>query len=75
MTTNSSASPAAVPLPALSDEAAVEIYFFVENLFLLVDARYGDQIRRHFEATGQHHLIDPDLEPRWDDPPPGDPPF
>lgn len=58
-----------VPLPRLSDEAAVEIYLFVESLFLLVESHYGDQIRRHFDAISQHNLVDPDFDSPLDDPP------
>ena len=54
----------------LSDEAAVEIYLFVEHVFLLGESRYGDQIRRHFDEISQHHFIGPDF-----DSPPDDPPF
>ena len=58
-----------VPLPRLSDEAAVEIYLFIEHLFLLLESRYGDQIRRHFDDLGQHNLIGPDFDSPLDDPP------
>lgn len=58
-----------VPLPRLSDEAAVEIYLFVEHVFLLVESRYGDQIRRHFDDLSQHNLIAPGFDPPLDDPP------
>lgn len=58
-----------VPLPRLSDEAAVEIYLFIEHLFLLFESRYGDQIRRHFDDLSQHNLIGPDFDSRLDDPP------
>ncbi|TCU80261.1 hypothetical protein EV671_10973, partial [Roseateles saccharophilus] len=50
MTTTDAPDPRdAVPLPRLSDEAAVELYLFVEHLFLLVESRYANQIRRHFD--------------------------
>jgi len=58
-----------VPLPRLSDEAAVEIYLFIEHLFLLFESRYGDQIRRHFDDLSQHNLIGPDFDSPLDDPP------
>ncbi|CAM3973364.1 hypothetical protein [Roseateles saccharophilus] len=58
-----------VPLPRLSDEAAVELYLFVEHLFLLIEARYGGQIRRHFDDRDRHNLIGPDFERPMDDPP------
>lgn len=72
MTTTTSPSPSsqAVPLPRLSDEAAVELYLFVEHVFLLIESRYADQIRRHFEDLDRHSLIAPDF-----DSPPHDPPF
>ena len=63
----SSPPPGAVPLPLLSDEAAVEIYLFVESLFLLVESHYGDQIQRHFESISRQHLVDPDFDERPDD--------
>ena len=58
-----------VPLPRLSDEAAVEIYLFVEHLFLLVESRYGRQIRRHFDDLDQHNIIGPGFDSPLDDPP------
>jgi len=69
-TPTSPPSPHGVPLPRLSDEAAVELYLFVEHLFLLIESRYGAQIRRHFDSQLPHNLIDPDF-----DSPPDDPPF
>ena len=58
-----------VPLPRLSDQSAVEIYLFIEHLFLLLESRYGDQIRRHFDDLGQHNLIAADFDSSLDDPP------
>lgn len=72
MTTASTPAPPSregVPLPSLSDEAAVEIYLFVEHLFLLLESRYGHQIRRHFHDVDQHNLIGPDFDSPLDDPP------
>ena len=68
--TTSSPSSQGVPLPRLSDEAAVEIYLFVEYVFLLIESRYGNQIRRHFADRDKHNLIGPDFDMQ-----PGDPPF
>lgn len=62
-------SPNAVPLPKLSDEAAVEIYMYVESLFMLVESHYGLQIERHFNAISKHHLSGPDFDSALDDPP------
>lgn len=64
-----SPAPRAVPLPMLSDEAAVEIYLFVESLFLLVESHYGDQIQRHFESISRKNLVGPEFEQPPDDPP------
>jgi len=58
-----------VPLPRLSDEAAVELYLFVEQLFLLIESRYGAQIQRHFLDLDRHNLVEPDPDRPWDDPP------
>jgi hypothetical protein len=71
MTRNTTPAPSrdGMPLPRLSDEAAVEIYLFIEHLFLLFESRYGDQIRRHFDDLSQHNLIGPDFDSRLDDPP------
>jgi hypothetical protein len=68
-TTPPSPSSHGVPLPRLSDEAAVELYLFVEHVFLLIESRYGDQIRRHFDDLSQNNLMDPDLDSPLDDPP------
>jgi hypothetical protein len=57
-----------VPLPRLSDQVAVEIYLFIEHLFLLLESRYGDQIRRHFDDLDRHNL-GPDFDSPLDDPP------
>ena len=59
-----------VPLPRLSDEAAVELYLFVEHVFWLIESRYSTQIRRYFNDRDRHNLVRPDF-----DSPPGDPPF
>lgn len=62
-----------VPLPRLSDQAAVELYLFVEHVFLLLESRYGTQIRRHFDAVDRDDLaetqLDLPLDAPLDDPP------
>ncbi|MFS2168143.1 hypothetical protein [Variovorax sp. Varisp62] len=58
-----------VPLPRLSDDAAVEIYHFLEYLFDLFEARYGDQISRFYEDRSRHNLVEPDPNLELDDPP------
>lgn len=71
MKTPTSAPPTrqGVPLPTLSDAAAVEIYLFIEHLFLLFESRYGQQIRRHFDDLGMLNLIDHNFDSPLDDPP------
>lgn len=69
MTTESNLPPhCGVMLPMLSDEAAVEIYLFVEALFQLVETHYGDQISRHFEQITKHNPFDPDFDSPLDEP-------
>lgn len=73
MTSTTTAAPSphdGVPLPRLSDQAAAEIYLFVEHVFLLLESHYGPQIRRHFHDLDQHSLFD-----THGDSPPDDPPF
>ena len=69
LTTTPPPSSNGVPLPRLSDAAAVEIYLFIEHMFLLFESRYGDQIRRHFDDLSRHNLIGPDFDSPLDDPP------
>jgi hypothetical protein len=69
MPTSPSPASQGVPLPRLSDEAAVELYLFVEHVFVLIESRYGDQIRRHFDDLDRHNLITPDFDSPLDDPP------
>ena len=70
MTTTTASQPhEGVPLPRLSDDAAVEIYLFIEHLFLLFESRFGDQIRRHFDGLHRNNLIGPDFDRPLDDPP------
>lgn len=59
-----------LPLPRLSDAAAVEIRHFLETLFDLFEARYGDQITRYYDSVSMDNLLDSEGDPQ-----PGDPPF
>ena len=59
-----------LPLPQLSDDTVVEIHCFLEYLFDLFEARYGDQITRFYDSMSRDNLLHSD-----DDPQPGDPPF
>jgi hypothetical protein len=38
-------------------------------VFLLIESRYGDQIRRHFDELSQHNFIGPGIDSPLDDPP------
>ena len=62
-------TPAASPLPRLSDEAAVEIHLFIYQFLELFEARYGDQIHRYYEDLSRDSFIDSDIHPNPDDPP------
>ena len=59
-----------IPMPRLSDDAAVEIHHFLETLFDLFEARYGNQISRFYDSMSRDNLIETDHDPQ-----PGDPPF
>lgn len=59
-----------VPLPALSDEAAVEVYLLIESLFLLVERNYGDQIQRRFDSMNAREVVEAHDPQALDDPPP-----
>ena len=70
---NNAANPPSVdelPLPRLSDAAAVEIHHFLETIFDLFEARYGAQITRYYESLSKDNLVGYDGDPQ-----PGDPPF
>ncbi len=58
-----------VPLPRLSDDAAVEIHLFLEHLFNLFENRYGNQISRFYEDLSRLNLIETDPNDKFDDPP------
>lgn len=47
-----------LPLPRLSDEAAVDIHFFLYQVLEFFEARYGDQIQRHYKGRSRDSLID-----------------
>ena len=68
------ADAAAIPLPRLSDVAAVQIHDFIAHVLDLFESRYGDQIHRYYEQRSQHNMTQPDLPFAGDDPG-DDPPF
>lgn len=45
-----------IPLPMLSDEAAVEILNFLEVTFQIFETRYAHQIYRCHESISQHNI-------------------
>ena len=50
-----------IPLPQLSDEAAVEILDYLEAMFQIFEISYAKQIARYYEANSrfkQHPSID-----------------
>ena len=58
-----------IALPRLSDDAAAEIHFFLENLMDLFEARYGRQVSRHYDALAKDNLTEPDDDLESDDSP------
>lgn len=60
---------APIPLPRLSDDAVVQIHDFIHHVLDLFEARYGDQIHRHYEQRSAHDMIRSDPLPDIDDPP------
>lgn len=68
-TRHTSPSRGGVQPPRLSDEAAVEIFLILDDLFMLFESYYGDQISRHFDSLCRHNLAPPDFDSPLDDPP------
>lgn len=60
---------APIPLPRLSDDAAVQIHDFIHHVLDLFEARYGDQIHRYYDERSVHNMIQSDPSPDTDDPP------
>ena len=58
-----------VPLPRLSDDAAAEIYLFIEYVLHLFEDRYGGQLRRFYESMSRDNLLESKLNLELDDPP------
>lgn len=61
--------PPAVPLPTLSDEAAVEILDFLQDVLTVFESHYGAQIRRYYDERSRHNLIQHSLDFHVKDPP------
>jgi len=58
-----------IPLPMLSDEAAVEILNFLEVTFQIFETRYAHQIHRYYESISQHNIVQYTPSSTTDDPP------
>ena len=56
-------------LPRLSDDAVVEIHRFLEQIFDLFEARYGDQITRFYDSMSRDKIVGYDGDPQSGDPP------
>ena len=70
MTTDPKALPTAdIPMPRLSDDAAVQILDFIEHFLDLFQARYGDQIHRYYDVRSGHNMVGPAPPQSIDDPP------
>jgi len=57
------------PWPRLSDDAAAEIYLFIEYVLRLFEDRYGSQLGRFYESMSRDNLLDSQLNLELDDPP------
>ena len=60
----------AIPLPRLSDDAAVHIHAFIAHFLDLFEARYGAQIHRFYDDRSAHNMILPADPPSTTDDPP-----
>ena len=58
-----------IPLPMLSDEAAVEILNFLEVTFQIFETRYAHQIHRYYDSISQHIIVQYTSYENNDDPP------
>jgi hypothetical protein len=59
-----------IPLPLLSDEAAVEILYFLEATFQIFETHYANQIGRFYESLAQHNIVSSHPTNAPDDNPP-----
>ncbi|MDO9011483.1 MAG: hypothetical protein Q7U78_06690 [Gallionella sp.] len=50
-----------IPLPRLSDKAAVEILDFLQVFTNDFENRYSNQIRRYYDERSRHHIVQTDL--------------
>ena len=57
----SDSSPVEIQLPALSDEAVIEVGDFLRNLYLFFSSHYSPQISRYY----QDHENNPNAQPKF----------
>lgn len=58
-----------INLPALDDEAAVQIHDFLFDILDLFEAHYGHQIDRFYEDRSYNNLVHSDPHKSTEDPP------
>jgi len=58
-----------IALPALSDEAVVEIRNFIEHVLDQFDLHYASQVRRFYEDRAEHNMVRSTPPADDDDPP------
>jgi hypothetical protein len=46
-----------MPLPPLSDEAAVEVLDFLHDLIDRFESQYASQILRYYDERSQHNIV------------------
>lgn len=56
-----------IGLPQLSDDAAVQIHDFIYYCLDIFEARYGDQIHRHYQDRSRDNLLEPQDPRDWGD--------
>lgn len=67
----SDSMPVEIHLPSLSDEAAVAVHDFLNEILLLVESHYFAQIHRHYQNqfSNNHDQSPPHHHPSDNDPP------
>ena len=58
-----------IPLRPLTDEAAIEILYFLQVFVTDIENRYGNQIRRYYDDRSRHNIIHGYSSKPTDDPP------
>jgi len=58
-----------IPLKSISDETAVEILDFFQVFTMDFEIRYGNPIRRYYDARARHNIVQVTPSAASDDPP------